>query len=77
MASEMAKGEITKREARLLNTSAAMNHSMLEDSLLFMALGVAFWWVLIPRLVFAIILTCGERAYNSIMDKRKFKKQIS
>ncbi len=69
MSAEIAKGEITKREARLFNTSAAMNHSMLEDSLLFMALGVAVWWVLIPRLVFAIGLVWLERGYYALIKK--------
>lgn len=63
---ELSKGEISHKDAHLLNTSIALNHSMLEDSLLFMALGVAVWWVLIPRLILAIFLTWCERLYNKI-----------
>ena len=64
MTSELAKGQISKEDAHLLNTSIAINHSMLEDALLFMALGVAAGWVLIPRIIIAIIITWAERLYN-------------
>ncbi len=77
MSSEMEKGEIAHRDAQLLNTSAAMNHSMLEDSLLFMALGVGVWWVLLPRLVIAIILTWIMKFYYNFQDKKTTKLQNS
>lgn len=73
MSQELAKGKIARRDARLLNTSAAMNHSMLEDSLLFIALGISIWWVLFPRLIIAIALTWMEKGYNKIYDMRMAK----
>ena len=66
MSKELSKGEISSKDAHLLNTSIAINHSMLEDSLLFMALGVAVWWVLIPRLILAIFITWCEKMYNKL-----------
>lgn len=70
MSQELAKGDISLRDAHVLNTSIAMNHSMVEDSLLFMALGIAVWWVIVPRLIIAIALAWVEKGYNRIRDIR-------
>ena len=64
ISSELEKGEISLKDAHLLNTSIAINHSMLEDALLFIALGISVGWVIIPRIVIAILLTWAERLYN-------------
>ncbi len=54
MINEVQAGAIPPREARLLNAHAAMNHSMLEDTLLFVALGIPVVWLLVPRMILAI-----------------------
>lgn len=46
--------KITPKEADLLNQHIAINHSMLEDTLLFVAIGVSAFWITFPRIAIAI-----------------------
>ena len=54
MIEETEQGQITKEDANLLNHHLAISHSTLEDTLLFMAIGVSAFWVLVPRVVLAV-----------------------
>lgn len=60
---ELETGEIDRREASLLNTSAAVTHSLLEDTLIFVAIGLSVWWLVLPRLVLAIGAVWVQKAY--------------
>lgn len=53
---ELEKGEVKLPDVRLMNSSIALTHSLLEDSLLFIALGVGFFWVVLPRTILSIIV---------------------
>jgi hypothetical protein len=53
MIDQMQEGKVTRREASLLNYHLALSHSVLEDNILFVALGVSIWWILGVRFVFA------------------------
>jgi hypothetical protein len=55
MVEAVEKSEIKPRDAKLLNYHIAINHSMLEDTLLFVAIGVNAGWMMIPRLIFAFL----------------------
>ncbi len=48
------QGEMKPREADLLNHHLAISHSQLEDPLLFMAIGLPVWWLILPRLMLAV-----------------------
>lgn len=61
MVEEVQKGEIKRQDALLLNTHIAISHSLLEDTLLFAAIGVGFFWLFVPRLLLAIAAVWGER----------------
>ena len=61
MVSEIEKGQIRKQDARLFNTHVAISHSLLEDTLLFAAIGIGAFWLFIPRLVLAILAVWGQR----------------
>ncbi len=50
---ETASGQITRQEAELLNRSIAICHSLLEDTLLFVAIGAWAFWISIPRMALA------------------------
>lgn len=63
---EAKAGSLTKEDAQLLNRSIAVCHSLLEDTLLFVAIGAWALWITLPRLAMAAavvwtyrILTCG------------------
>ncbi len=56
MLEEVENKEITLYSANLLNYHIAINHSLLEDTLLFVAIGVPILWITIPRIILAIIV---------------------
>lgn len=69
--SEYDNNDISHIEAKRLNTHVALSHSLLEDTILFLAIGIGAFWLFVPRLVLAIVTVWGERLYFGI--KRKIK----
>jgi hypothetical protein len=63
MLEEVENKEITPYSANLLNYHIAINHSLLEDTLLFVAIGVPVLWITIPRLILAIIIVWIMRLF--------------
>ena len=61
MIDEVQSERITKQEADLLNYHIAISHSNLEDLLLFAAIGISAWWLLLPRLGIAMVAVWGRR----------------
>lgn len=55
------EGKITRQEADEVNYHLIMNHSMLEDTLVFATVGVSALWILSTRLLFALILVWGRK----------------
>ncbi len=49
----VSRGKLPRAHADLLNYHIAISHSLLEDTLLFVAIGVSAWWIIVPRLVLA------------------------
>ena len=56
------EGKITREEADEVNYHLIMNHSMLEDTLVFATAGVSALWILSTRLLFALLLVWGRKA---------------
>ena len=52
---EAQSGHLTKEELEILQLSIGINHSMVEDPLLFVAIGLSAFWLYVPRLVMAIV----------------------
>ncbi len=52
---ETGEGNLSRREADLLNRHIAISHSLLEDTLLFTAIGVPVLAITIPRVVLAVV----------------------
>lgn len=50
---EVKRGDLTRTELEHLHISIGINHSMVEDPALFMALGLNGFWLWIPKLVMA------------------------
>lgn len=57
------QGKISQQEANLLNHHIAISHSLLEDTLLFVAIGVAAGWIIFPRLFLAFIAVWTYRLF--------------
>ena len=55
MIDEVEQGRLTRHEANLVNHHLGVSHSLLEDTMLFVAMGISFWWIFLTRLVLAIV----------------------
>ena len=55
------EGKISPQEADEVNYHLIMNHSMLEDTLVFATAGVSALWILSTRLLFAFVLVWGRK----------------
>ncbi|MFZ1985443.1 MAG: nucleoside recognition domain-containing protein [Desulfatitalea sp.] len=62
MIEAVERKEISAVDANRLNYHIAINHSLLEDTLLFVAIGVPAAWIIFPRIVLAIVVVWGVRA---------------
>ena len=49
------RGNLTRTELEYLHISIGINHSMLEDPALFLALGINGFWLWIPKFVMAVL----------------------
>ncbi len=68
MMDELEKGKISKEENNLLNHHVAVSHSLLEDTLLFMTIGVAAFWITVPRVLMAIAVVWMYRGWKRIRN---------
>ena len=63
------KGVISREEANDVNYHLIMNHSMLEDTIVFAVTGISALWIISTRVLFAMLLVWGR-----ILVKRLFYK---
>ena len=70
MIDQMKEGRVSKEEADTLNYHLAVSHSILEDNLLFVALGVSFGLVLAVRLTAAWLVVWIRTFWLKITQKR-------
>lgn len=68
----VSAGKISPMESDLFNHHAGISHSLLEDTLLFVAIGVPLFWALVPRLAMAILIVWLERL-RRFLFRRSFK----
>ena len=59
---EARKGILTREEMEHLHISIGINHAVIEDPLLFSLLGLNYFWLLLPRLIMAIVVVWSYRA---------------
>ena len=50
---EVKEGNLSKDELERLHLSIGINHSMIEDPVLFLSLGLGIFWMCVPRLAAA------------------------
>lgn len=67
---QVEEKEIASRDAKLLNHHIAINHSLLEDTLLYVAIGVPVLWITFPRIILAIIAVWIVRFFAKKTAKR-------
>jgi hypothetical protein len=66
---QVNEGRLTSRDGDLLNHHAAMCHSLLEDTALFVAIGAPILWITLPRLALAVAVVWTERARRWLFRK--------
>lgn len=66
---EAKSGDLTKAELEHLHISIGINHSMVEDTALFLALGLNAFWLWVPKFVIAIIAVQTYRAIKYFKQK--------
>ena len=66
---EAKKGILTEEELERLHISIGISHSLVEDTVLFLALGLNGFWLLVPRLVMAVIVVQICRAVKYLREK--------
>lgn len=66
---EYESGRLRKQEGDLFNHHAAISHSLLEDTILYAAVGLPVFWLMIPRLLLAIAAVWLERFRRSHFRK--------
>jgi hypothetical protein len=63
------RGKLSKKHADILNYHIAISHSLLEDTLLFVAIGVTAGWIIIPRVLIAGVVVWVKRLGQRILKK--------
>lgn len=71
---EVENGAVSRREARRLNAHAAMTHSTLEDTLLYLAIGIGLFWLLVPRVIMAMAVVWAMRL-GEFLKKRRLQTE--
>jgi spore maturation protein SpmB len=66
------EGVMKAQEAELVYGHAGLCHSLLEQSLLFLVLGLPLFWITVPRLVLAFFAVWVERARRRLL-RRSFR----
>ena len=66
---EAKRGALMKGELEYLHVSIGVNHSMMEDPLLFAVLGLNLCWLWIPRFIMAIIAVQSLRSIKLLRGK--------
>jgi hypothetical protein len=51
---EVRQGNLGRDDLERLQISIGINHSMIEDPALFIAIGLGFWWMVLPRLMASV-----------------------
>ncbi|GHV85733.1 putative membrane protein YvoD [Spirochaetia bacterium] len=72
---EVREGSLSRVDADLFNHHAAISHSQIEDTVLFVSLGAPYLWIALPRFILAIIVVWVERARRAIF-RSSFRVKI-
>lgn len=62
-------GQISKSEANDVNYHLIMNHSMLEDTMVFATQGISAFWILSTRILFALVLVWSRKGLKRLEVK--------
>ena len=63
------QGDLTREELRHLQVSMGINHSMVEDPALFLALGINGFWLWVPKLVTAVAAVHAVKGIGYLVNR--------
>jgi hypothetical protein len=66
---EAREGNITGIELERLQVSIGINHAIVEDTALFLSLGIGFFWLVLPRFTAAIVAVKIYGVYKSFVSR--------
>lgn len=66
---QVQDGKISTKDVRNLNNHLAISHSLLEDTSLWVVVGVPLFWVTVPRVALAIVVVWAVRGYEKLFLK--------
>lgn len=64
-------GTIPREKAAAVNRHLAMNHSIIEDTCVFGAIGISVFWIISTRMLFALIVVWGRKLMMKIFRKTR------
>jgi hypothetical protein len=67
---EAEKGNLSQDELERLHLSIGINHAIIEDPALFLALGLGAFWLWAPRLVMAILAVHLLKLWQAVRGRR-------
>lgn len=66
---QVQDGKISAKDASMLNNHLAISHSLLEDTSLFVVVGVPVFWLTVPRVLLAIVVVWAIRFFKNLFPK--------
>lgn len=67
------RGRLCRKHADILNCHIAVSHSLLEDTLLFVAVGASLFWITVPRIALAAIAVWIKRFVDTVDAHHKVR----
>ena len=64
-------GRLSRKHADTLNYHIAISHSLLEDTLLFVAIGASAGWITIPRIILAGVVVWIKRLVEHLLALKR------
>ena len=71
---EAKAGHLSTDELERLHVSIGINHAMIEDPLLFLSLGLGLFWLIVPRLIAAIVAVQVFALFKRLLSLPSFSK---
>ena len=71
---EAASGRCSRQELRRLHVSLGINHSMVEDPALFLALGINLFWTIVPRFIASAVAVHAYRLVAALVARAKAER---
>ncbi|MDR0987989.1 MAG: nucleoside recognition domain-containing protein [Prevotellaceae bacterium] len=66
MADMVEEGKLSLKDSNTVNYHLCISHSLIEDTLLFVALGINWFVIIGTRLLFAVLVVWGRRLFQSL-----------